>query len=151
MDGKLFCFKSKGTDESREVMQTRLLLARWISIIWDQLHDARLILRGKVILKIDFMVSLKHRMTMFSCSSTFKKYIAVSLKYYSVQFTLKRGLNTANSVFVRNNKSDLFVLVIVNINKSNLVASVNVGYNQCGCYFSHLPSCLAFSPASFGK
>jgi hypothetical protein len=26
-----------------------------------------------------------------------------------------------------------------------------VGYNQCGCYFSHLPSCLAFSPASFGK
>jgi len=43
---------------SREVMQRSLLFVRRISIIWGQLHDARLILRGKVILKIDFMVFL---------------------------------------------------------------------------------------------
>jgi len=53
------CFVSSPMEQmSREVMQRSLLFARWISIIWDQLHDARLILRGKVILKIDFMVLL---------------------------------------------------------------------------------------------
>jgi len=53
------CFVSSPREQmNREVMQRSLLFARWISIIWGQLHDARLILRGKVILKIDFMVLL---------------------------------------------------------------------------------------------
>jgi len=53
------CFVSIPKEEmSREVMQRSLLFARRISIIWDKLHDARLILRDKVILKTDFMVLL---------------------------------------------------------------------------------------------
>jgi hypothetical protein len=66
---KLFCFKPQGRDESREVRQTRLLFAWWISIIWGQLHDPRFIIRDKVIVRIDFMVLLKCGVT--PCSAAF--------------------------------------------------------------------------------
>jgi hypothetical protein len=70
MDGKLFCFKSEETDESRDVNQARLLFARWISVIWGQLHEPRLITRDKVIVRIDFMVLLKCRLK--PCSDAFR-------------------------------------------------------------------------------
>jgi hypothetical protein len=66
---KLFCFDPEGRDESREVRQTRLLFARWISIIWGQLHDPRLIICDKVIVGIDFMVLPSD--AVFSCLSMF--------------------------------------------------------------------------------
>lgn len=63
MNGRMFCFKSKGTDENRDARRTRSLFARRISIIWGQLQLSRLILRGKDIVRIDFMVFFKSRLT----------------------------------------------------------------------------------------
>ena len=85
------------------------LFARWISIICGQLHDARLILRGKVILKIDFMVLLKYGLSSVARRS---KNTLLSVQN-TVQSNLKTGLYATNNLFVRNNKSNLFYLLLI--------------------------------------